>query len=102
MKIRIFGKVIEIYDEPINLENDYGELDGYFDPNTWKIAVDTKATNRFQSLLHEINHAIWFRTGMFQAGIPNQIHELICETFATAYDELFDDLIKIRRKYRKK
>jgi Zn-dependent peptidase ImmA (M78 family) len=68
-------------------------LAGYFDPAEKKIVIDAELKGRelLQTLLHEFDHALSHRIGLFQARISSDVHEIKAETFTTFVVENLSD-----------
>ena len=97
MYLNVFGKKIHVVVKDLT---DY-QLDGYFDPNDYSIAIDPKADDPLQSLCHELFHSVWFRTGIIQTKIPMEVQEIIIENIATALVENIDDILKWNKAHKK-
>lgn len=81
----IFGVIYKVYYTRIK-----GGLSGDCDPNRAIIRVCPLSPRKSQlhTLLHEMIHAVIFRTGIFQA-LDHKSIETICENIATAILENF-------------
>lgn len=93
--ITIFGQVYTIK-LVLNLDS-VGLCD--FDNSIIYIRANQAPEQLFLTLLHEINHAIQFRTGLYQA-LSREVQEVISENFSVAYREIFE--IKIKKAKRAK
>ena len=83
--VDIFGKPYLI--KMINNLDSVGLCD--FDNSIIYVRANQSPEQIFITLLHEINHAIQYRTGLYQA-LPIQIQEVISENFSVAYREIFN------------
>jgi Zn-dependent peptidase ImmA (M78 family) len=92
-KYVIFGVVPEItmVDE-IVLENGQRAY-GIFFHEGYKIQISKAQLEetKIKTLIHELNHALFERTGLNQTDIPLNLQEVICETFSTY---IFENFIK--------
>lgn len=88
----IFGREFTVSVEEI----EGGDL-GACNPNTEeiKISPDQRQKDRLHSLIHEMGHAVIYRTGIFQ-GLDEKVIEVIVENMATAILENFT-LIKKKK-----
>lgn len=93
MKFSIFGKVITLHVEDI----DEG-FAGLFIPDENKIKINSKYDKKFDTMLHEFLHAVWFRCGINQAQIPHEVQEIIVENFSVAISENFLTIQKLFKK----
>lgn len=63
---------------------------GIFDPNRQEIYISESMPKRevMATIIHEVIHAIFERTGLNQAhGIAPDVQEIICENVANWFDE---------------
>jgi Zn-dependent peptidase ImmA (M78 family) len=86
-ELPIMGKyhTMNIIDDPNN--DDCGEFDG-----DEVITINLAKNNEdelIHSLIHEIGHAMFVRTGLRQ-GLPIAIEEVIVQNYATVITELFN------------
>ena len=66
---------------------------GYYDPSNRIIAIDHEHYNTkeaMHTLMHELAHAWWIRSGLYQTKLSYDTIEIICETIATVMVENFD------------
>ena len=66
-------------------------LAGYCDREGKEIVIakELNLPDAFQTLLHEIGHAVFSRIGLMQAINP-EVEEIVVESIATAFSENFD------------
>lgn len=88
-KINVMGTEY-IFKKEKNMLNDNGQY-GYCD---WKEKIigydsDLKGTDLIHTILHEIDHAIRYESGLYQV-LSNEVLEIIAETTATQFIRLFD------------
>jgi hypothetical protein len=84
--LKVFGLKIPVIHTPIE-----PQFSGKFDPVKCEIYINTNVTKKDinQVILHEVIHAILFRTGMWQThGLSYDLQEVICENIGTALDEM--------------
>ncbi len=84
-KLQIMGRVFKLSHKKLP------RVDGRCCPVRETIELNPLAANRANTLLHELNHAIIFSGGLFEALDGNtKLIEIICEQFARVYDENFE------------
>lgn len=83
--ISVFGRVIKIK-YVANLKHpDTGQtVCGMFYPDRYLIEINKNQSKDEieRTLLHEVNHAIMHRIGLWQTNLTSDQHELICEGFS--------------------
>ena len=69
---------------------------GLYDPDQKKIIIDSRLNenDKLHTLIHEFVHAVQFRSGLVQTSIPQDLHEIMAETIATALIENFEIKLK--------
>lgn len=65
--------------------------------STIYIEANQSDTDKMQTLLHEVGHAVFGRVGLVQ-GISPELEEVIVENIATALVENFEIVAKIKTK----
>jgi len=96
-KFNIFGWSVPVLCMVID-EN----LHGFFDSAKKEIVMHKNADEKFHTMMHEFGHAVWFRTGMNQTGIPISMQEIIVENFASAFVENFNEICYNKKTLEKK
>lgn len=97
MKLKIFGELFKLKrSETIETHGVYG----YCDPNKLEIVIDQSldGTLFLETLIHEIGHAVFYRTGIRQTKMPLEVEEIICENISKALIENLDIKIKARKR----
>jgi Zn-dependent peptidase ImmA (M78 family) len=86
----VFGKHVPIV-RTRNLANDTGAL-GLFHRDKFFIEIDHKLHGKNQNLTlcHELIHAVIQRAGAYQAGLSEDLEEILCEQISVAICENFD------------
>lgn len=69
-----------------------------FDHDLKTISISPEDTEKFKSLLHELGHAYWHRSGLFQANRNAETEEIFCETFSNLISENIVTLFQMFRK----
>lgn len=89
MKLKIFGATVRVFKKHNLIEETNAE--GWFMPDTNTILIDAELVgDEFMlTLLHEVGHAIFARTGLSQAGISKEVEEILVENFSVALVENF-------------
>lgn len=90
--INIFGANINILESYPCLDDDGNLVEGYFCSKTLTIAINKKLSSedKLHTLIHEIGHAMFFRTSLWQTSINSQLEEIIVNNMATAIVEVFN------------
>ena len=86
--VPVFGQVFSI---------DFGDAEGNIalcDKQTGEITLDENIKDDgidsvSRALLHELVHAVFFRTGLDQTSIDDDLQEVICENIANCIGESF-------------
>lgn len=97
MKLKVFGEEIRVLKEKGLLEKG---MRAYYIPDKKMISIDATLVGKdyFSSLVHELVHVVWRRTGLDQTQIPMQVEEIICENVAIAMIENFEIRFKSKKK----
>lgn len=69
-----------------------------FDHDLKVITLNPDDTEKFKSLLHELGHAYWHRSGLFQANRNPETEEIFCETFSHL---ISDNIVTLFQMFRK-
>lgn len=88
--VTVFGEKFKVIRKPLTAEG----LAGYCDRsnNTIVVASELITIDAFQTLLHEIGHAVFGRIGLMQAINP-ELEEIVVESLATCFVENFEYLV---------
>lgn len=88
LRLKIFGQIIKVLKKKGLLEKGYR---GMYSPCRQEIVLDASLNRQASdhTLVHELVHAVWNRTGIDQANISPGIEEVLCENVATAITENF-------------
>jgi len=94
----IFGKDYQIKEVSPCLDDDNNEVSGTTDNGKCIIEVDSKQSNseKLHTLVHELGHAMIFRTSIQQTQIHGEVEEILVNNWATLMTEIFH--LQIRRK----
>lgn len=84
--IKVYGKDLKITQKKIMIMNET-LLSGCFYPETFTVEIADKTHT---TLLHELIHALFFRIGLRQAGLSEELEELIAENISVFMDETYD------------
>lgn len=94
--VNILGQKVKIVE--MDLE---GSLLGFYKYKEQYIAIEEKedshSPNKLNTLIHEMTHAVFHRSGVTQA-LSNELEEVICENIATMIIENFDLKLKNARR----
>lgn len=71
-----------------------------FDHDLKTITIQPDDAEKFKSLLHELGHAYWHRSGLFQANRNSETEEIFCETFSNMLSENIVTLYQMFKKTR--
>lgn len=96
-EIELFGKVFTVTEKKkIMYEGD--ECEGLFLPDTCEIYIkkDLNRENKVKTFIHELGHAMIWRTGLKQSNLSEELEEIIVENYSTFLWELFD--LRLNRK----
>lgn len=104
-KIR-FPRTLDVYGDKIKLrvrhpvkDSDGNKVVGTYCYDDGIIEIDSRLDDdqKIHTLLHELGHAVFHRlsAGHLDNNIPYELEEIIVNSFATLYTELFD--IKFRK-----
>ncbi|OPZ23977.1 MAG: hypothetical protein BWZ03_00332 [bacterium ADurb.BinA186] len=72
-----------------------------FDHDTNTITVQPDDLTKFKSMLHELGHAYWHRSGLFQANRNEETEEIFCETFSNLISDNIIVLYQMHLKLKK-
>lgn len=84
--INVLGQKIKVVIKKID-RNYLGLF--YADHNLIEISDEAKGDKLVETLVHEIGHAIFKRSGLDQASISHDAQEIICEQFSKVICENF-------------
>lgn len=84
-RVNIFGKKYKVKNS--NILKDHG-IEGLCDGEKSTILISTHSQEPIQTLLHEIGHAVFERTGLCQAINP-ELEEIVVENIARAIADNF-------------
>lgn len=91
MTLMILGEKIEV--ELLDEVLDNGEpIQGVFHNLEMKIQISRKAQNIRQTLLHELNHAVFYLIGVTDDQLPELLQEIFCDTIARGTDQALSQL----------
>lgn len=91
-KLNVFGLSV-----PVRLDNLGPELAGHYDPMKKEIVINNDSTQKFDTMLHELLHACWYRTALSQTDISRDVQEIIVESFAIVLSENFKTLVAAKK-----
>lgn len=77
-------------------------FDGEWLPIQKEIYIHPQAEEKFIILAHEIFHAIWTRSGVYQAGVAHEVEEILAENFANFVSENIVTLYQLHNKLTRK
>lgn len=93
-KLDVLGSKVTVKIKKIEDENTVAE----FCDKTNTITIQPTDENKYKSLLHELGHAYWLRSGIFQATRNEEIEEVFCETFSHL---IYDNIIVLYQMFKK-
>lgn len=76
------------------------QLSGYLNLETFEIFIDAsfaqkeKENEFWHVLIHEIVHAAWFRSGIYQTKLSHDVEEIVCEVLSVVFNENFSLKLK--------
>ena len=87
MNIKVLGKNIKVHSKDLTHE----VACGYYEPGKNKITIcsSLKGSEKIHTLLHEVFHAVIFRSSLYQVITPD-IQEIVVDVFSTVLVENFD------------
>lgn len=91
--LHIFGIKVPVYENAQQLQGSH--IMGYYDLEQEAIYLQGVKED-YGTLIHEIGHAIFHRTGLKQA-ISGDVEEIVVENIATALMENFEVKLKIKK-----
>ena len=97
-KLDVLGSKITVKIKKLENPNHAAE----FDHDLKTITIRPDDSEKFKSLLHELGHAYWHRSGLFQANRNAETEEIFCETFSILISENMVTLWQIFKKLEKK
>lgn len=92
-KINVLGAKITVKIKEIDKEL---ALAGFYDHESKTIVIDPTESNLFSTLIHELCHAYWHRSGLYQATRNQQMEEIFCESMANF---LTDNIVALYQAY---
>jgi hypothetical protein len=97
-KLNVLGLKVSV--KMKNPESFDAEAEWY--PMRNEIFVKPDAEEKFNLVLHELFHAIWTRSGVYQTKIDVQVEEILSEAFANVVSENMVTLWQMYNKLKKK
>jgi Zn-dependent peptidase ImmA (M78 family) len=97
-KLNVLGSKVSVKIKKIVDEKNAAE----YDHDTKTITVDPSESDLFHSLCHELGHAYWHRSGLFQANRKDETEEIFCETFANLISDNIVVLYQMHNKLKRK
>jgi len=93
-KLNVLGSKVTVKIKA--LENPQFAAEFNHDTNT--ITIQPDDAQKYKSMLHELGHAYWHRSGLFQANRNAETEEIFCETFSHLISENIVTLYQVFRK----
>ena len=93
-KLNVLGSKVTVKIKA--LENPAYAAEFNHDTNT--ITIQPDDSMKFKSLLHELGHSYWHRSGLFQANRNAETEEIFCETFSNL---ISDNMVVLWEMFRK-
>ena len=69
-----------------------------FNHDTNTITIQPDDAQKYKSMLHELGHAYWHRSGLYQANRNTETEEIFCETFSHL---IYDNIITLYQMFKK-
>lgn len=93
-KLNVLGQKVTVKIKKIENPNHAAE----FNHDTKTITIRPDDLTKFSSMCHELGHAYWHRSGLFQANRNDETEEIFCETFSNL---MTDNIVILYQMYNK-